>query len=137
MGHCGSSTQLGRHGEFFGASRGVVTFDSSEGRSGAASRGELATCGRSSAARRILLAFLRIYKVLLAPFLGGACKYYPSCSNYAYEAINRHGARRGVVLALRRLGRCRPFMRGGYDPVPDLYETISDGSGKANGEPVR
>jgi putative membrane protein insertion efficiency factor len=62
---------------------------------------------------------VRFYKIFLSPFFGGACKFYPSCSNYAYEAIARHGARRGIVLALKRLGRCRPFTQGGFDPVPD------------------
>ena len=93
-------------------------------------------------ARWILLAFLRIYKILLAPFLGGACKYHPSCSNYAYEAVERHGARRGVLLALKRLGRCRPFTQGGYDPVPDVVETRADRSriahhGPAHSRPLR
>lgn|GEM_PF-317588 len=66
-----------------------------------------------------LLLLLRMYTVFLSPFLGGACKFYPSCSNYAREAIERHGARRGTVLALRRLLRCHPFTRGGVDLVPD------------------
>ena len=47
------------------------------------------------------------------------CKYYPSCSNYAQEAVQKHGARRGAWLALKRLGRCRPFVKGGFDPVPE------------------
>jgi uncharacterized protein len=71
----------------------------------------------------MLLTFLRIYKAFLSPFFGGACKYHPSCSNYAYEAIERHGARRGVVLALKRLLRCRPFVQGGFDPVPNEEES--------------
>jgi uncharacterized protein len=66
-----------------------------------------------------LLGFLRFYQIFLGPFFGGACKFYPSCSKYAYEAIEKHGARRGFVLAMKRLGRCRPFTKGGYDPVPD------------------
>jgi len=60
--------------------------------------------------------------LLLAPFTGGACKFYPSCSNYAYEAVSRHGARRGGVLAIKRLLRCRPFTQGGFDPVPEELE---------------
>jgi putative membrane protein insertion efficiency factor len=60
--------------------------------------------------------------IFLSPFLGGACKFEPSCSNYAYEAIARHGAGRGTVLALKRLLRCRPFTVGGFDPVPDSVE---------------
>jgi len=67
----------------------------------------------------VLLLLVRMYVVLLSPFLGGACKFYPSCSNYAREAIERHGARLGTVLALKRLLRCHPFTPGGVDLVPD------------------
>jgi uncharacterized protein len=74
----------------------------------------------------LLLFFVRVYKIFLSPFFGGACKFYPTCSNYAYEAIARHGARRGVWLALKRLGRCRPFTRGGFDPVPEADREISN-----------
>jgi uncharacterized protein len=70
----------------------------------------------------LLLGFVRCYQVFLGPFLGGACKFHPSCSNYAYQAIERHGARHGIVLAMKRLGRCRPFTQGGFDPVPDSIE---------------
>jgi putative membrane protein insertion efficiency factor len=70
----------------------------------------------------LLLGVIRCYQVFLGPFLGGACKFYPSCSNYAYQAIERHGARRGIALAMNRLGRCRPFTKGGFDPVPDTLE---------------
>jgi uncharacterized protein len=75
-----------------------------------------------SAGSWLLLALVRLYQVLLGPLLGGACKFYPSCSNYAHEAIARHGARRGTLLALKRLARCRPFTQGGFDPVPDIYD---------------
>jgi putative membrane protein insertion efficiency factor len=75
-----------------------------------------------------LLGFVRFYQVFLGPFFGGACKFYPSCSRYAYEAIERHGARRGIVLALKRLGRCRPFTQGGYDPVPEKIEKDTEGT---------
>ena len=66
-----------------------------------------------------LLAFVRFYIVVLSPFFGGTCKFYPSCSNYAYEAIARHGAGHGLILAAKRLLRCHPFTRGGVDLVPD------------------
>ncbi|HKZ33153.1 MAG TPA: membrane protein insertion efficiency factor YidD [Vicinamibacteria bacterium] len=56
--------------------------------------------------------------MLLSPLLGGHCRFWPSCSAYAEEAIRRHGARRGAALALARLLRCQPFHRGGIDPVP-------------------
>jgi putative membrane protein insertion efficiency factor len=65
---------------------------------------------------------VQFYRIFLSHFFGGACKFYPSCSKYAQEAIARHGARRGIVLALKRLGRCRPFTKGGFDPVPDVYD---------------
>ena len=67
----------------------------------------------------LLLALVHLYRVFLSPFLGGACKFYPSCSQYAQEAIALHGAEHGSWLALKRLGRCRPFTKGGFDPVPD------------------
>lgn len=72
-----------------------------------------------SAGAFALLFLVRCYMIFLSPFFGGACKFHPSCSNYAYEAIARHGARRGVVLAVKRLLRCRPFTMGGFDPVPE------------------
>jgi uncharacterized protein len=74
----------------------------------------------------LLLLFVRLYMVLLSPFFGGACKFYPSCSSYAYEAIARHGAGRGVALAMKRLLRCRPFTKGGFDPVPDHLSSVPE-----------
>ena len=65
-----------------------------------------------------LLFALRAYRYLLRPMLGANCRFYPSCSDYASEAITRHGAARGTLLALRRVGRCHPWHPGGYDPVP-------------------
>ena len=58
------------------------------------------------------------YRVTLAPLLGGYCRFVPSCSIYAQEALRRHGLRKGMILAVRRLLRCQPFHRGGFDPVP-------------------
>jgi len=68
--------------------------------------------------KSLLLAALTAYRYLLRPLLGANCRFYPSCSDYASEAIERHGAIRGAWLALRRLGRCHPWHAGGYDPVP-------------------
>ena len=118
MGHRDSPAQFGRHGGFFVAGRGTAAFDSPQGRSGNPGRNQLARAAAAGAGWA-LLTLLRLYQVFLSPFFGGACKYHPSCSNYAYEAIERHGAGPGIVLALKRLGRCRPFVPGGYDPVPD------------------
>ncbi len=77
---------------------------------------------RSGAAARLLLLGVRFYQVALAPLLFTACKFYPSCSHYAIEAIAKHGAGKGLGLAMARLWRCRPFTRGGYDPVPETLE---------------
>jgi uncharacterized protein len=77
----------------------------------------------SRAAARLLLLGVRFYQLMLAPIMFSACKFYPSCSHYAAEAIERHGAWHGLRLAARRLLRCRPFTQGGYDPVPDVLES--------------
>jgi uncharacterized protein len=68
--------------------------------------------------RTVLILFVRTYQIVLSPLLPASCRYYPSCSTYAIEALERHGALRGGWLTLRRLGRCNPFRPGGYDPVP-------------------
>jgi len=68
----------------------------------------------------LLRAAIRAYQLLLAPVLPPACRYLPSCSHYAEEAISRHGPLRGGLLAARRLCRCHPWGGSGYDPVPDL-----------------
>ncbi|HWH41766.1 MAG TPA: membrane protein insertion efficiency factor YidD [Usitatibacter sp.] len=67
---------------------------------------------------RLLLALIRAYRYLLSPWWGGSCRFTPSCSSYAMEAIERHGAVRGGWLALRRIARCHPWCAGGFDPVP-------------------
>ena len=68
-------------------------------------------------AKLIILA-IRVYQVVLSPFVGGACRFQPSCSAYAVEAVATHGAWRGSLLAARRLSRCHPLGRSGFDPVP-------------------
>jgi uncharacterized protein len=67
---------------------------------------------------RVALSLLRGYKVVVSPLFRGSCRFLPSCSDYAAEAIRRHGLTRGVWLAARRLARCHPLCKGGYDPVP-------------------
>jgi putative membrane protein insertion efficiency factor len=144
MGHCDSSTQLGRNAGVFGVTGGAVETDAAARVANA--RGLNRETSRVTSPEVIantnmsthtatntfaraktfgawsLLAFVQFYKVFFSPFLGGACKFYPSCSNYAQEAIELHGARRGAWLALKRLGRCRPFTNGGFDPVPDAED---------------
>ncbi|MEP6741226.1 MAG: membrane protein insertion efficiency factor YidD [bacterium] len=67
--------------------------------------------------KSLLIALLRSYKNFVSPFLPPACRFYPTCSEYAAEAIGRYGVLRGSALAMRRLLRCHPFSAGGYDPV--------------------
>jgi hypothetical protein len=69
--------------------------------------------------RRLAILPIRAYQVLLSPMIGDRCKYYPSCSEYAAQAINRYGILRGLVLAGWRLLRCNPWSRGGFDPVEE------------------
>jgi putative membrane protein insertion efficiency factor len=68
--------------------------------------------------RRIGLTLVRSYQLLLSPFVGGACRFEPSCSDYALQAIETHGLVRGTWLALRRVARCHPLSTPGFDPVP-------------------
>jgi putative membrane protein insertion efficiency factor len=67
---------------------------------------------------RLLVLLVRGYQLLLRPLLPPACRFQPSCSHYAIEALRRHGALRGAWLTARRLGRCHPYCEGGLDPVP-------------------
>jgi putative membrane protein insertion efficiency factor len=67
---------------------------------------------------KVLLALVAAYRYLLSPMLGRNCRFFPSCSEYAMEALERHGALRGTWLTVRRVARCHPWHPGGYDPVP-------------------
>ena len=80
----------------------------------------------SRAVAWLLLTGIRFYQAVFAPVMPVGCKFYPSCSHYAAEAIARHGAARGVWLAAARLLRCRPFTKGGFDPVPDVVEGMAE-----------
>ena len=82
-----------------------------------------------SPAARILALPVQAYRLFLSPFIGHSCRYQPTCSAYALEALERHGALRGGWLALRRIGRCHPWGGAGLDPVPEPDE--SRGIGKA------
>lgn len=73
----------------------------------------------SSFGSRPAIGAIRLYQRLVSPSLGRNCRFSPTCSAYAVEAITRYGLRRGGWMALRRLGRCQPLVEGGYDPVPE------------------
>ena len=68
--------------------------------------------------KRLLVLFVRGYQVAIGPLLPPACRYFPTCSAYAIDALEKHGAVRGSWLAARRIARCHPFTPGGFDPVP-------------------
>jgi len=71
--------------------------------------------------KTILLAAIRSYRFVLSPWLGNACRYWPTCSEYSMQAIEQHGALRGSGLMLARLARCHPYSAGGVDPVPQQF----------------
>jgi hypothetical protein len=66
----------------------------------------------------LLLALIRIYQYAISPILGPRCRFFPSCSAYFAEAVEKHGAYKGIRLGLKRLSRCHPWNPGGFDPVP-------------------
>jgi putative membrane protein insertion efficiency factor len=69
--------------------------------------------------RKILIVFIKAYRLVLSPYIGQHCRFTPTCSCYAIEAIDQHGALKGGWLGLKRLLRCHPWAKGGYDPVPE------------------
>jgi len=74
---------------------------------------------------RLLLLFLRAYQLAISPLFAPSCRFYPTCSNYAMQAIREHGALKGIMLATKRLGKCHPWHPGGYDPVPGKPDDTS------------
>lgn len=72
--------------------------------------------------RKLLIGLIQLYRYTLSPFIGQHCRYSPTCSQYAIEAIRSHGCWRGSWLAIKRVGSCHPWHPGGYDPVPDSPE---------------
>jgi uncharacterized protein len=71
--------------------------------------------------RFMLIAIIKFYKYFISPLLGSNCRFYPSCSSYSLEALQRHGALIGSYLTLKRLLKCHPFHQGGIDPVPEKF----------------
>lgn len=68
--------------------------------------------------QKLLIGLIRLYQWIISPLLGSPCRFYPSCSVYSVEAISKYGVFKGSILTVKRLGKCHPFHRGGYDPVP-------------------
>lgn len=75
--------------------------------------------------RALLTALIRAYRYLLSPWIGQHCRFHPTCSAYALEALDRHGALRGSWLTVMRLGRCHPLHPGGEDPVPPSPKVVN------------
>ncbi len=80
----------------------------------------------SRALARPLIGLVRLYRVTISPWLGNNCRYQPTCSAYAIEALQVHGVARGSWLAAKRIGRCHPWGGSGYDPVPGTDEHAAD-----------
>ena len=76
--------------------------------------------------RHVLKILIRAYQLVLSPLLGPSCRFYPSCSHYALEAIDTHGAWRGTWLTIKRISRCHPWNEGGFDPVPACHKHAHD-----------
>ena len=70
--------------------------------------------------KTIIIYLIKFYKIFLSPVLPQSCRYYPSCSEYAIDALGKHGVLRGGWLSIKRISRCHPFHEGGFDPVPDI-----------------
>ena len=75
--------------------------------------------------RYVLKYLIRGYQLAISPLLGPRCRFYPSCSHYAIEAIETHGSLRGSWLTIKRISRCHPWHEGGFDPVPGLSQTFA------------
>lgn len=92
--------------------------------------------------RKLLLLPIRFYQYAISPLMASHCRYYPTCSQYAVEAISHHGGLKGLFLAIKRLLRCHPWAEGGYDPVPETDDssdtslTLTDCSKPADQNPI-
>lgn len=67
----------------------------------------------------LLIGLVRLYQLIISPYTSPSCRYHPTCSQYGIEALNKHGAIRGTWLTIKRVARCHPWSKGGYDPVPE------------------
>ncbi|MDQ1289831.1 MAG: uncharacterized protein QG622_3397 [Actinomycetota bacterium] len=85
----------------------------------------------------VLIGFFMAWRLLASPTYGQTCRFYPSCSAYGVEAVKVHGAWRGALLTVRRIGRCHPWNPGGYDPVPPTSRTAPDAGHDESAPPPR
>ena len=76
--------------------------------------------------KHVLVALIRAWRFTISPLYGQVCRYHPTCSAYALEAVSSHGALRGTWLSVRRIGRCHPWAAGGYDPVPSRATSAAE-----------
>jgi putative membrane protein insertion efficiency factor len=75
--------------------------------------------------KRFFIILIRVYQILLSPFLpANSCRFYPTCSQYTIEAIQKHGTIKGMYLGMKRILKCHPYHEGGYDPVPEQFTFI-------------
>jgi len=81
-----------------------------------------------------VIGFLRVYRRVVSPIYGEVCRYHPSCSAYALDAVTRFGVTRGCWLAVRRIGRCHPWAAGGHDPVPAMFSWRTSVSARVSEE---
>ena len=119
MGHCDSPARLGGADRIFSADGRTPQPAAERARLIGSPNPVVAAENRPGLTARALLVLLRAYQIYLSPMNFSACRFHPSCSHYAGEAVQRFGARRGVWLTIKRLARCQPFSKGGFDPVPD------------------
>jgi len=80
---------------------------------------DLANDAQKTKMKTLLISLIRLYQKTLSLFMGGSCRFYPTCSSYSIEAIEKHGSIKGACLMIRRVGRCHPLNDGGFDPVPE------------------
>ncbi len=71
--------------------------------------------------KKIFIGLIRVYQRFISPLFPPSCRYYPTCSNYSVQAIQKHGAIKGSIMGISRILRCHPFVKGGYDPVPEQF----------------
>lgn len=74
----------------------------------------------------LFIGFVRLYQLVISPWMPSSCRYHPTCSQYSIEAFQKHGALKGLWLTIKRIGRCHPWSRGGHDPVPEATNKIKN-----------